>query len=249
VFYVLALVAGFASFWFLIASLQSFTDAGPARPINIACTLLTALLAVAFVWAGRRWKVLLVLALAVGAGALGLAAGPAPAATAAGERVVLSTDPPLGQVHPHGGPSEGIEPDTIILEVQDASGKPIPNVQLDVEMVAPPTNWFLSTDVPRIEGHTILDWSAVAPTGRQEFKYLFPIRGPYHLTVKASPAPGATGAAAFAPFTQDLTLNISEKPTSVLYLTLFLGVLLLFGAISGFILGRANLAAQGAGGA
>src|SRR5262249_50740956 len=134
VFYVLALVTGFASFWFLVASLQTFTDAGAARPINVVCMIVTALLTVAFVWAGRRWKVLLLLALAVGAGALGLAPWGAPAATAAGERVVVSTNPELSQVHPHGGPSAGAQPDTVVLEVQDASGRAIPNVLLDVQM-------------------------------------------------------------------------------------------------------------------
>jgi hypothetical protein len=242
-FYVLALVSGFASFWFLVASLQTFTDAGPARATNITLTVVMALLAAAFVWAGRRWKALLLVLLAVGGGALALTYG-TPTASAAGEQVILSTNPPLGQVHPHGGPSAGIDPDTVILEVKDASGRAIPNVLLEVEMVAPATNWFVSTDVPRIEGHTILNWKAVAPTGRQEFSYLFPIRGAYHLTVKASPAPGSSTT--FAPFTQDLTVNISEKPTSILYLTLFLAVLLLFGAISGFVLGRANNAARSA---
>jgi hypothetical protein len=192
---------------------------------------------VALVWAGRRWKVTLLLALALGAGVLAAVSG-APSATAAGEQIVVSTDPPLSQVHPHGGPSAGIAPDKLIVEVKDAGGRPIPNVLLDVQMDAPPTNWFISTDVPRIEGHTLLNWSAVAPDGRQEFAYLFPIRGPYHLTVKASPAPGSP--AAFSPITRDLTVDISEKPTSALYLALFLAVLFLFGAISGLVLGRAN---------
>jgi hypothetical protein len=242
-FYVLALVSGFASFWFLVAALQTFDAAGPARPTNVILAVVTALLTVAFIWAGRRWKVLLLVALALAPGALALAPAARPAA-AAGEQVVVSTNPPLGQVHPHGGPSAGIQPDTVILEVKDASGRDVHDVLLDVQMDAPPTNWFISTDVPRIEGHTVLNWSAVAPTGRQEFAYLFPIRGTYHLTVKASPAPGS--AAPFTPFTQDLTLDVSEKPTSILYLTLFLAVLLLFGAVSGFVLGRSNLAARGA---
>jgi hypothetical protein len=240
--YVLALVSGFASFWFLVAAMQTFTDAAPARAINVVLAVVLALLTVALVWAGRRWKVMLLLALAVGAGALAAGSG-APSATAAGEQIVVTTDPPLSQVHPHGGPSAGIGPDKLIVEVRDAGGRPIPNVLLDVQMDAPPTNWFVSTDVPRIEGQPILSWSAVAPDGRQEFAYIFPIRGPYHLTVKASPAPGSP--AAFSPVTRDLTVDISEKPTSVLYLLLFLAVLFVFGAISGLVLGRANRVGRG----
>jgi hypothetical protein len=240
--YALALVSGFASFWFLVAAMQTFTDAAPARAINVVLAVVLALLTVALVWAGRRWKVMLLLALAVGAGALAAGSG-APSATAAGEQIVVTTDPPLSQVHPHGGPSAGIDPDTLIVEVKDAGGRPVPDVLLDVRMDAPPTNWFVSTDVPRIEGHPILNWSAVAPEGRQEFAYLFPIRGPYHLTVTARPAPGSS--AAFAPVTRDLTVDISEKPTSAMYLALFLAVLFLFGAISGLVLGRANWAGRG----
>jgi hypothetical protein len=181
------------------------------------------------------------LAAAALAVALGLG-GPAPPAGAAGEQIVVSTDPPLGQIHPHGGPSAGIGPDTLIVEVKDGAGRPVPNVLLDVQMDAPPTNWFISTDVPRIEGRPLLNWSAVAPEGRQEFAYIFPIRGDYHLTVKASPAPGAPPG--FTPVSRDLTVSISEKPMSLVYLGLFLGALFLFGAISGVVLGRANWAAR-----
>jgi hypothetical protein len=184
------------------------------------------------------------------AGTLGAAApavllgvgGPTPQAGAAGEQIVVTTNPPLSQIHPHGGPSAGIGPDTLIVEVKDGAGRTIPNVLLDVQLDAPQTNWFVSTDVPRIEGRPLLTWSAVAPEGRQEFAYIFPIRGAYHLTVKASPAPGT--AAAFSPVSRELSVGISEKPTSFVYLGLFLLVLFLFGTISGVVLGRANRAGR-----
>ncbi len=239
--YVLGLISAFASFWFIVAALQTFEPAGPARPFNVAAAVVTALLAAFFFWAGRRWKLLL--ALVAGAGlATALATGPGQPAWAAGEQIVVSTDPPLSQIHPHGGPSAGASPSKLIVELKDASGRTIPNVQFEVELATPPTNWFISTDVPRIEGKTVLQWSGVAPGGRQEFDYLFPIRGDYRLTIKASPAPGSS--AAFTPISRDLTLHISEKPMSFVYLGLFVGALFLFGMISGLVLGRAHLAAR-----
>jgi hypothetical protein len=248
--YVLALASGFACFWFIVAALQSFDAAGPARPINIAGALITGALSAGLFWLGRRvdrstLACLVAALLAVGVASAGLSGAGLSGgnvASAAGEQIVISTTPPLNEIHPHGGPSAGLDPDTLIVEVKDSSGKDIPNVQLHVHLVAPPTNWFISTDVPRIEGHDLLDWSAVAPDGRQEFQYLFPIRGAYHLTVQASPAPGST--ATFSPITKDTELAISEKPKSVLYLLLFLAALFVFGVISGAVLGRAHFASR-----
>jgi hypothetical protein len=44
--------------------------------------------------------------------------------------------------------------------------------------------------------------------------------------------------------TLDTQLHISEKPKSLVYLSLFLIVLFLFGVISGAVLGRANFAGR-----
>ena len=240
--YVLGLVSGFASVWFVIAALQSFEPAGPARPLNVVMAIVTAALAALCFWAARRFKLLLLALLIIGAGALG--AGHLNPATAAGEQIAVTTDPPLGQIHPHGGPSAGIGADKLVIEVKDSAGRVIPNVKLEVQMDAPATNWFMSTDVPRIEGQTVLNWSGIAASGRQEFEYIFPIRGKYHLTIKASPAPGAS--ASFSPISQESDLAITEKPKSMLYLALFLAALFVLVTISGAVLGRANIAARGA---
>ncbi|MBI3977952.1 MAG: hypothetical protein HY331_07195 [Chloroflexi bacterium] len=162
--------------------------------------------------------------------------------TAAGEQIVVTTEPPLDQIHPHGGPGAEVVPDRLIVEVKDATGKNIPNVVVDLQMDAPATNWFISTDVPLVEGRTLLKLRGVAPNGRLEIDYMFPIRGTYRLAVKASPAPGA--AAGFTPFSRELDLPISEKPSSYVNLGVFLLVLFGFGVISGLIIGRANAAAR-----
>lgn len=242
--YVLALVSAFASFWFIVAALQTFTDAAPARPTNVVMAIVTALLAAGLFWLGRRLNrnTLACLAAALlAAGIAGGVLGSNQVATAAGEQIVVTTDPPLNEIHPHGGPSDA-GPDKLIIEVKDGSGRNVPNVKLDVTMDTPPTNWFISTDVPRIEGVQVLNWSGVAPDGRQEIGYIFPIRGAYHLSITASPAPGST--ASFSPVSKETEVSISEKPTSVVYLLLFLAVLFTFGVISGVVLGRANFAGR-----
>jgi hypothetical protein len=166
---------------------------------------------------------------------------PSPAG-AAGEQIVVTAEPPIGEIRPHGGPSAGLEPDKLIIEVKDASGRPLTNVKLDVRLDTPGTNFFISTDVPRIEGKTVLSWSGIAPNGRQEIEYAFPIRGTYNLIVNASPAPGSTTT--FSTISNTIPLHIQEKGKSFAYLALFLGALFAFGAISGLVLGRANVAGR-----
>lgn len=51
--YVLGLVSGFASVWFIVAALQTFADAAPARTTNVVAALLAAGLAAAFFWMAR----------------------------------------------------------------------------------------------------------------------------------------------------------------------------------------------------
>src|SRR5437867_1973597 len=119
--YVLALVSAFASFWFIVAALQTFTDAAPARPTNIVLAIVTALLAVGLFWLGRRLNRNTLACLAAALLAAGLAGGVLggdQVATAAGEQIVVTTDPAIGEIHPHGGPSDA-QPDKFIVEVKD----------------------------------------------------------------------------------------------------------------------------------
>lgn len=158
-------------------------------------------------------------------------------------QITLTTSPPPEQIRPHGGPTGRIEPDEVIVEVKDAEGALIPNVQIDFQMDAPRTNWLLSTDVPRVEGITLLKYRFLSATGRQTFKYIFPIRGAYHVTVQASPlTPGA-----FAATTKTFVVNIAEKESSLLNLAIFLLALLVFGGLSGFVIMRSRLAARAVG--
>ncbi len=162
----------------------------------------------------------------------------APLSAADQVQITLTSNPPLSDIRPHGGPTGHIEPEHFMLEVRDANGALVPNVKIDYRMVAPQTNWFISTDVPRVEGVVMMDDHYVSATGQQPFNYIFPIRGPYQVTVQASPVtPGA-----FEPTTKTFDLNITEKESSAINLTILLIALVVFGALSGFLLMGSYLA-------
>ena len=52
--YVFGLISAFAAAWFVLAALQSFADAAPARLTNIALAVVFGVLAVALFWLARR---------------------------------------------------------------------------------------------------------------------------------------------------------------------------------------------------
>ncbi len=183
-----------------------------------------------------RWLILLLPLLL-------LTPGPAPTLAASDVQITFASNPPLSQIRPHGGPTGHIEPEEMFIEIRDAHGALIPNVHLDLDMTAPETNWFVSTDVPRVEGVKLLHYHFVSATGRQTFNYIFPIRGTYHVTIQASPVK----AGAFQPTTQTLDVNITEKESSLFAIILFALILFAFGLVSAFILMRSHLAARAAG--
>ncbi len=172
-----------------------------------------------------------------------LTPGPTPTLAAGDVQITFASNPPLSQIRPHGGPTGHIEPEEMFIEVKDAQGALIPNVQIGLDITAPETNWFISTDVPRVEGVKLLHYHFVSAMGRQTFHYIFPIRGPYHITIQASPVT----AGAFQPTTQTLDVNIAEKESSLFAITLFAGILFVFGLVSAFILMRSHRAARAAG--
>ncbi len=167
----------------------------------------------------------------------------APTTAASDVQITFETNPPLDQVRPFGGPSTEVVPVQVILSVRDAQGALVPNAQLDFKMIAPQPNLFISTDVPRVEGVTLLDAHFVTATGQQTFTYIMPIRGAYQLTISASP----TVAGAFNPTTKTLDWTVNEKEASLLNAGVFLLALFAFGAYSGYLLTRSHLAARAAG--
>jgi hypothetical protein len=75
------------------------------------------------------------------------------------------------------------DPATLTLLVTRADGKPAQG-QVAIRLEAPEPGWFFSTDFPVVEGSRLLEMSLPLRQGRAEWKYLFPIRGEYRLTVE-----------------------------------------------------------------
>ena len=52
--YVFGLASAFTTFWFVLAALQTFADAAPARLINIVLAIVFGLVAAGLFWLARR---------------------------------------------------------------------------------------------------------------------------------------------------------------------------------------------------
>lgn len=172
-----------------------------------------------------EWKAALILLL--------LIALPAQALAAQAE-VELKTEPAQPKVgFPHSAqyPSETL----ITLLVKDGSGAPLRGAQVDLEIAHRKSESLLGTGFPWAEGVTILATKALAPEGKLEFSYIFPIRGEYTAKVEVRPTPETP---AFTPLTKEFTLDVGERPESVRNIALFLGVLFLFGGVVGYVFSK-----------
>jgi hypothetical protein len=92
--------------------------------------------------------------------------------------IYLKASPRLELLHPYSDPA------TLTLLVTGADGKPVAQGRVAIGLEAPEPGWFFSTDFPLVEGSRLLDMSLPLRQGRAEWKYLFPIRGPYRLNVE-----------------------------------------------------------------
>ena len=72
----------------------------------------------------------------------------------------------------------------LTLLVTGTDGKPVAQGRVAIRLEAPEPGRFFSTDFPLVEGSRLLDMSLPLRQGRAEWKYLFPIRGQYRLTVE-----------------------------------------------------------------
>ena len=147
-----------------------------------------------------------------------------------GPQVTLTTVP---------APSE-IVPDLTLARVKlaviDRDGRPITNVVIGMDLVAPASGPFISTDFPLVEGTKLLSYRGASPDGTLEFDYLWPIRGRYDVTLTASPAQGSLTP--FDPITTHIGLSLNENPAEVNNAIMMVALLGAFGLVSGLVLGR-----------
>ena len=76
------------------------------------------------------------------------------------------------------------------LLITGADGRPVKQGVVDIRLDAPEPGRFFSTDFPFVEGTRLSEMRMELRQGRANWKFLFPIRGEYRLTVVATTADG-----------------------------------------------------------
>ncbi|MGV0105463.1 Protein BatD [Nostoc sp. DSM 114160] len=157
-------------------------------------------------------------------------------------RVLLSTNPPLERILPFEAEAEKPQsPVTLTLQAADAAGKSLTNAKINLQILTPPRNPWLTTDFPIVEGTKLLEMDATAPDGKLEIQQMLPIRGNYQLLVKVSPLI----ANSFAAYEQTLNLNVRENPIKYEYFIVIAAILLSLGLLGGWVIGGQGELQQG----
>ncbi|MBN3923187.1 hypothetical protein, partial [Nostoc sp. NMS4] len=157
-------------------------------------------------------------------------------------RVLLSTNPPLERILPFEAEAEKAQsPVTLTLQAVDAAGKSLTNAKINLQILTPPRNPWLTTDFPIVEGTTLLQMNATAPDGKLEIQQMLPIRGTYKLLLKVSPLV----VNSFAAYEQTLNLKVRENPIKYKYFVAIAAILLSLGLLGGWVIGGQEELQQG----
>lgn len=149
--------------------------------------------------------------------------------------IEFGTDPPAEEVIPEHGPVIST------IRVVD-NGQPVANAVVEVSVTNPTVSPLFSTDMPMVEGKPLGRLVLAAPEGEATFNWLWPIRGDYSVVITARPAEGST---AFEPVTKEFTYHVDENPAKRNNLIILLVILIGFGLLSGFVLGRSSVRVGG----
>ena len=112
--------------------------------------------------------------------------------------------------------------------VTGGDGKPVENGWADIRLDAPRSGFFLSTDIPLVEGTTLVEMRLPLRHGHVEWQYDWPILGEYRLAVVASSADNQKASKTFE-------ITVRESSTKWLTLGGFALGLFLFGFSAGRI--------------
>jgi hypothetical protein len=133
-------------------------------------------------------------------------------------------------------------PASVMAAVKDAEGNLVENVNIKIKIEH--VKGFASGEVfntgfPYLEGKKVLAGSFIAPDGKLEFNYVFPIRGDYRVSMEASP----TGSSVqFKPVNREFSVHVREHGFEVRNAVILSALLLFFGIAIGVVYGRAHLA-------
>jgi hypothetical protein len=146
--------------------------------------------------------------------------------------IYLKVSPPLEMLRPYSDPA------TMTLLITGAEGKPVIEGRVAIRLDAPEPGRFFSTDFPLVEGSRLLDMSLPLSQGKAEWKYLFPIRGRYRLTIEFVAPDGRIVNKTFP-------LRIRENEQKWFFLGIFTMGLFVLGVFAGRIFTGAVSNAKG----
>ena len=112
------------------------------------------------------------------------------------------------------------------LLITGADGKPLERGVVDIRLDAPEPGRFFSTDFPFVEGTRLSEMRMELRQGRANWKYLFPIRGEYRLTVVVKTVDGGKAS-------KDFKFYVRENQKKWFALTAFSVGLFLLGLVAG----------------
>ena len=136
--------------------------------------------------------------------------------------IYFKASPRLELLHPYSDPA------TLTLLLTGTDGKPVAQGRVAIRIEAPEPGRFFSTDFPLVEGSRLLEMALPLRQGRAEWKYLFPIRGQYRLTVEFVAPDGRKVNKTFA-------LAIRENRQKWFFLGIFTLGLFALGVLAGRI--------------
>lgn len=137
-------------------------------------------------------------------------------------QIYFKTSPPTEQLRPFG------ETATLSLLVTAADGRPVQQGWLVIGLEAPAPGHYFSTDFPVVEGSRLIDLRLLLRRGKAEWKYLFPLRGEYRMSVDYITADGKQASKIFK-------FSIRENRVKWIILGSFITGLFILGFIAGRI--------------
>ena len=134
--------------------------------------------------------------------------------------IYFKTTPRIELLRPYADPAN------MSLLITGADGRPVKQGVVDIRLDAPEPGRFFSTDFPFVEGTRLSEMRMELRQGRANWKFLFPIRGEYRLTVVATTADGGKAS-------KDFKFYIRENQKKWFALTGFSVGLFLLGLMAG----------------
>jgi hypothetical protein len=123
------------------------------------------------------------------------------------------------------------DPATLTIRVAKPDGRAVERGWVTIRTEAPKQSWLFSTDFPVVEGSALLEMQLPLMEGKAEWKYLFPIRGVYRITIDAMTPDGSQAG-------RNFQIAIRENEEKWLLLSVLTVCLFASGIVAGRIFTR-----------